>query len=92
MRPNTESRNASAKHPFAPDGNRISLKISGVTDELCASTIVYGKAKNNFQYSVFCIIIHFLNDYMSKYSKAQIKCQHFFAKKSKTYVWKGVIS
>ena len=57
--------------------NRFS-KMSGATYELCASTIVYGKAKNNFKYSVFCIAISFLNDYVSKYSKAQIKCQQFF--------------
>lgn len=56
--------------------------MSGATYELCASTIVYGKAKNNFKYSVFCIAISFLNDYVSKYSKAQIKCQQFFLKKS----------
>ena len=54
--------------------------MSGATYELCASTIVYGKAKNNFKYSVFCIAISFLNDYVSKYSKAQIKCQQFFKK------------
>lgn len=55
--------------------------MSGATYELCASTIVYGKAKNNF--SVFSFLHNhspFLNDYISDYIKVQTECQPLFAK------------